>query len=597
MAKQRSKITKQHTGSIVSPLTSSIPDDADAEMRVPREQHQQHDGNDSDSDSDGNDIIAASTTTPTTNTYSEQRKNESRKSNKEGSSKSSKVRTMSQSKLMEEAALTALLFGGGGDGNDTMGGRSVLSAMAEFDTNDTIGTATSWAELDRMTHSNASYSNDEDLFAIDRSGEEVRADNDNENDNADEYFMDEEDEDKMDGNRDDYEDEDEESMIQGKLDSKSNKAMMTGAAWDDSDSEEESHNSDDDDNEEDQFSVEGKDISEEEYEEEADDAHAKRRSKKQRKGVSLVDGPNRLKKLRRYADETNPLSFKEYELRLRERFITTASVAARTDWADVGLAKQLQDQQQEQQDAHDNTISGKRQKKKRGGYTSSSDSDDDDDDDDDDAAERILESNASLFDTSTGGGRRTLPPTILDILRCRDGNLQDPNNSVVSATQFHPNSDEYNPLLMTAGLDKMLRFFRIGDADDDGETNSTKIHGIHLPQLPITCASFLGSGTLASSVILSGRRPFFYVYDAVSGNIQKIAGISGRAERSLERFRVSPDGRVIAFVGNDGYVILVDGKTRQWIGELKMNGSVRALTFSEDSEYILGSGSDGDVYR
>jgi hypothetical protein len=24
---------------------------------------------------------------------------------------------------------------------------------------------------------------------------------------------------------------------------------------------------------------------------------------------------------------------------------------------------------------------------------------------------------------------------------------------------------------------------------------------------------------------------------------------------------------------------------------------VRALTFTEDSEYILGSGSDGDVYR
>jgi U3 small nucleolar RNA-associated protein 18 len=594
MAKQRSKITKQHTGSIVSPLTSSIPDDADAEMRVPREQHQQHDGNDSDSDSDDNDIIAASTTTPTTNTYSEQRKNESRKSNKEGSSKSSKVRTMSQSKLMEEAALTALLFGGGGDGNDTMGGRSAFTAMAEFGTNDTIGTATSWAELDRdrMTHSNASYAKDEDLFAIDRSGEEDRADNDNENDNADEDFMDEEDDDKMDRNREDYEDEDEKSMSQGKLDSKSNKAMMTGAAWDDSDSEEESHNSDDDDNEEDQFSIESDDISDEKDEEEEYDAHAKRRSKKQRKGVSLVDGPNRLKKLRRYADETNPLSFKEYELRLRERFITTASVAARTDWADVGLAKQLQDQHQ-QQDA--DTISGKRQKKKRGGYTSSDS--DDNDDDGDDAAERILESNASLFDTSTNGGRRTLPPTILDILRCRDGNLQDPNNSVVSATQFHPNSDEDNPLLMTAGLDKMLRFFRIGDADDDSETNSTKIHGIHLPELPITCASFLGSGTLASSVILSGRRPFFYVYDAVSGNIQKIAGISGRAERSLERFRVSPDGRVIAFVGNDGYVILVDGKTRQWIGELKMNGSVRALTFTEDSEYILGSGSDGDVYR
>ncbi|KAL7535356.1 hypothetical protein ACHAXR_006442 [Thalassiosira sp. AJA248-18] len=137
-------------------------------------------------------------------------------------------------------------------------------------------------------------------------------------------------------------------------------------------------------------------------------------------------------------------------------------------------------------------------------------------------------------------------------------------------------------------MDKMVRFFRV-----DGDTNP-KIHGIHFPKMPITCASFLGD---SGSVVLSGRRPFFYVYDAVSGNIQKIPSIVGRGERSLEKFTVSPDGRVIAFVGNDGYVILVDGKTRQWIGDLKMNGSVRAITFSEDGEYVIGSGSDGDVYR
>jgi U3 small nucleolar RNA-associated protein 18 len=50
-------------------------------------------------------------------------------------------------------------------------------------------------------------------------------------------------------------------------------------------------------------------------------------------------------------------------------------------------------------------------------------------------------------------------------------------------------------------------------------------------------------------------------------------------------------------VGNDGYVILVDGATRQWIGDLKMNGSARAIAFTDDGEYVLGSGSDGDVYR
>jgi U3 small nucleolar RNA-associated protein 18 len=41
----------------------------------------------------------------------------------------------------------------------------------------------------------------------------------------------------------------------------------------------------------------------------------------------------------------------------------------------------------------------------------------------------------------------------------------------------------------------------------------------------------------------------------------------------------------------------VDAKTKHWIADLKMNGSVRAITFTPDGEYILGSGSDGDVYR
>ena len=140
-------------------------------------------------------------------------------------------------------------------------------------------------------------------------------------------------------------------------------------------------------------------------------------------------------------------------------------------------------------------------------------------------------------------------------------------------------------------MDKMLRFFRI---NEEGEGENTKIHGIHFPTLPITCASFLGN---SGSVVLSGRRPFFYVYDAVSGNIQKVPSIVGRKERSLEKFTVSPTGQYIAFIGNDGYIILVDGKTYQWVGDLKMNGSVRAITFTEDGEYILGSGSDGDVYR
>ena len=73
--------------------------------------------------------------------------------------------------------------------------------------------------------------------------------------------------------------------------------------------------------------------------------------------------------------------------------------------------------------------------------------------------------------------------------------------------------------------------------------------------MPIACTSFLGD---LGSMVLSGRRPFFYVYDTHSGKVQKItsAGLS-REERSVEKFAVSPDSKVIVCAGNNRYPVLV----------------------------------------
>lgn len=112
--------------------------------------------------------------------------------------------------------------------------------------------------------------------------------------------------------------------------------------------------------------------------------------------------------------------------------------------------------------------------------------------------------------------------------------------------------------------------------------------------MPIYSANFLGS---TGNVVVSGRRPFFYIYDAVAGKVDHVPRIQGREEKSWETHVVSPDGKLIAFVGNDGWIVLVDSHSKHWVGDMKCNGSVRALSFTPDGKYILASGSDGDIYR
>lgn len=142
--------------------------------------------------------------------------------------------------------------------------------------------------------------------------------------------------------------------------------------------------------------------------------------------------------------------------------------------------------------------------------------------------------------------------------------------------------------MLTAGLDKRVRFFQV-----DGKDN-TRIQSVFFPDLPVYSAEFSGDG---HEVIASGRRPFFYSIDVHTGSVHKVARIIGRDERSLERCVVSPDSQLLAFLGNDGYIILVSNKSKQWVANLKMNSPVRAAAFTADGSELLSTGVDGEVYR
>ncbi|KAJ4824415.1 hypothetical protein Tsubulata_033281 [Turnera subulata] len=271
-----------------------------------------------------------------------------------------------------------------------------------------------------------------------------------------------------------------------------------------------------------------------------------------------ISGVNRLRKLRKEEDETF-ISGSEYVARARTYH---AKLNRGTDWAH-------------------------RDSKSRGdGFLDDSSSDEENgevvvhDHDDSDALGNILRSNEDLVVKS----KEKLLPGLLEYSGLGEANREDMCKSTVTSVQFHRNGQ----LLLTAGLDRRLRFFQI-----DGK-RSTKIESIFLDDCPIRKASFLPNGT---QVIIAGRRKFFYCFDVMEAKVDRIGPLVGREEKSLEVFEVSPDSSTVAFVGNEGYILLVSTKTKELIGTLKMNGNARALAFADDGRYLLSHGGDGHVYH
>ncbi|KMZ58682.1 U3 small nucleolar RNA-associated protein-like protein [Zostera marina] len=264
-----------------------------------------------------------------------------------------------------------------------------------------------------------------------------------------------------------------------------------------------------------------------------------------------IDNTNRLRKMKKVAGKEGLISGIEYASRLRAQHI---KLNPGTDWANSEV-----DDADDSEDESGITITCQNK---------NSESDD------------ILRSADNLV---LKGGERLLPG-ILEHTRLMDANSVDPSNAPIHSVQFHRNAQ----LLLAAGLDRRLRFFQV-----DGKRNP-KVQSVFINDCPIRKAAFLPDG---SQVIISGRRSFFYNFDLVNAKADKIGPLTGRNEKSLESFEISPDSKTIAFIGNEGYILLVSTKTKQLIGTLKMNGTCRSLSFTEDGKFLLSSGGDGKIYN
>ena len=214
-----------------------------------------------------------------------------------------------------------------------------------------------------------------------------------------------------------------------------------------------------------------------------------------------ISRSSRLRKLRANEDETT-VTHEEYSKRLRTHYEKAHPTPA---WAQRGAAKKPAAV------SESNSESG-------------SESDEAD-------AESIAAANTTAADADALSDLSTAPllaesqllqPGALSITRVKDANHADTGNAVVQAVEFHHSGQ----MLLTAGFDKTLRLFQV-----DGRRNA-KVQSVFLPDLPVHTAHF---NTRQEEVILSGRRPFFYVYDLARSAVRKVPRIMGRSEKSLER--------------------------------------------------------------
>ncbi|POW08225.1 hypothetical protein PSTT_07660 [Puccinia striiformis] len=150
---------------------------------------------------------------------------------------------------------------------------------------------------------------------------------------------------------------------------------------------------------------------------------------------------------------------------------------------------------------------------------------------------------------------------------------------------------------------KRLSFFKI-----DGKHNPA-LHFVHTPDLPIQAAEFCPPSTsnASSTVLITGNRPYFYTFDLKScqcikspqGLFHKSVFSQSSKGTSLSHFKFSPQGNLVAFIGLNGLIELVDWSnnigTSQVINTLKSNNPIKNLAWSRNGTQLLTIGNNAEV--
>ncbi|MCJ1395192.1 hypothetical protein MMC18_008075 [Xylographa bjoerkii] len=297
--------------------------------------------------------------------------------------------------------------------------------------------------------------------------------------------------------------------------------------------------------------------------------------------VSLASNP-RLRKLR-ISETEDVVNGKEYTRRLRQQFERLYPVP---EWANPSASRK--------------TSSRRKRRKLFNAASSSSESNSDDEmsiDSDALSAQplaKLLQSTAPLTQTSltSSSTRKKLRPEVIDIQRTKDVSSVQP--SAITSLSFHPQ----HPLLLSSGPSSTLTLHHISP---HAPTPNPTLTSLHIHSHPLTTSAFLPPG--GARIFFSARRRYFHIWDLASGSITKVSRIYGHAheQRTMERFKLSPDGRWLGLIGSGrkggGTINILDASTCQWVAQVRVEGKGGVADFAwwGDGAGLLVVGKGGEA--
>lgn len=196
--------------------------------------------------------------------------------------------------------------------------------------------------------------------------------------------------------------------------------------------------------------------------------------------------------------------------------------------------------------------------------------------------DRALMSNS--VSAATAGKSEMLMPDTLNISKTQEIRVPGATLNCLESVHFHPTNPS---VLLTSGLDKTLHLFKLDSATHDC------MYSARFTDMPVAASCFTAGG---EEIFAVGRRPFFYTVDVAKEHVSRVSGVKGRSERQWTKICASPCGKFIFLAGEEGCIIVLSAKTKQWISNLRMNEPVQALCTSADGKYLLSAGQGSVVY-